>query len=116
MALDDLLQNVLSYAWPDRGPGDGAGDGAGEGADEGSGSIELTVSRGPDGLTLVMRDDGRPFDPCAAPEADTSSSLDERDIGGLGLHLIHKTMDRVDYQRVDDHNVLTLLMHPPGSD
>lgn len=55
-----------------------------------------------------MIDNGQPFDPSAAPEADTSLPLDQRDPGGLGIRLIRRMMDRVEYQRVAGENRLQL--------
>jgi len=49
-----------------------------------------------------------PFDPTAAGNPDTTLSTQERPIGGLGIYLIRKYMDHMDYKRVGDRNVLSL--------
>jgi sigma-B regulation protein RsbU (phosphoserine phosphatase) len=59
-------------------------------------------------VRVVIEDDGRPFDPTAQAEADTSLPVAERPIGGLGIHFIRKTMDRFSYRREDGHNIVTL--------
>ena len=59
-------------------------------------------------LVVVIVDDSAPFDLSATPEADLDASLEEREIGGLGLFLVHQMMDKVEYERVDGRNVVTL--------
>lgn len=53
-------------------------------------------------------DNGRPFDPTAAPDPDLSSPLERRHPGGLGIHLMRALMDRLDYRRSDGRNILRL--------
>ena len=60
-------------------------------------------------LTLVIKDHGAPFDPTQQTEVDIDAELDERPIGGLGIHLVKTIMDTVAYQRTDDgYNRLVL--------
>ena len=59
-------------------------------------------------LVLTMVDNGRKFDPTQETSPDLSSAVEERPIGGLGLHLIKTFADRVDYEYVDGRNRLTL--------
>ena len=59
-------------------------------------------------LCFVIRDKGKPFDPTAQDEADTTLSLEERPIGGLGIYLVRQLMDSINYERIDGQNVLTL--------
>ena len=49
-----------------------------------------------------------PFDPTVRAEVDTTLSAEDRPIGGLGIHLVRKIMDSINYERVDSLNVLTL--------
>ena len=58
---------------------------------------------------IVITDTGKPFDPTARPEVDTTLSAEDRSIGGLGIHLIRQIMDRINYERSDEHNILTLI-------
>lgn len=60
------------------------------------------------GLTAEIADDGVPFDPRQAPEPDLSGSIEERRVGGLGVHLALTLVDRIDYRRVDGENRVTL--------
>ena len=57
---------------------------------------------------LVVEDSGPPFNPLEAPEADITSEIDEREIGGIGLHLVRMYPDRIDYRCIDERNILSL--------
>ena len=56
-----------------------------------------------------MSDNGAAFDPLSVPAPDLTTSLDERAVGGLGLHLVRNLMDRVSYSRAGERNQLTLV-------
>ena len=60
---------------------------------------------------MVLRDNGNPFDPLAAPPPDLDAAMEDRPVGGLGIHLIRTLMDEVTYRSVDGCNVLTLRKH-----
>ena len=57
---------------------------------------------------LVISDDGKPFDPLAKRDPDTTLSAAERDIGGLGILIVKKTMSPVTYRRRNGNNILTM--------
>ena len=59
-------------------------------------------------LKFTISDTGVPFDPTVRAEVDTSLPLEERPIGGLGIHLVRSIMDSINYERVEGKNVLTL--------
>ena len=60
-------------------------------------------------LTLVVKDHGIPFDPTTYEAVDVEAALDDRPIGGLGIHLVKTIMDTMAYQRTPNgYNVLTL--------
>ena len=61
--------------------------------------------------TLVLRDDAPPFDPLSLAAPDLAAGLDERSMGGLGIHLVRELVDEVSYRRVDGRNELTLSKH-----
>lgn len=92
LAIEEAVVNVMNYAYP-------AGT-------EGTVCIDAQVSDGV--LQFVISDSGAPFDPTARAEVDTTLSAEERDIGGLGIHIVRQIMDSIDYKRVDGRNVLTL--------
>lgn len=91
VALDEVLSNVVNHGF------------AGQ-----QGSIEIQLRLAERGLELVVLDDAPPFDPLAAPAADTAAALEERPIGGLGILVVRKLMESVEYERVDGRNRLTL--------
>jgi sigma-B regulation protein RsbU (phosphoserine phosphatase) len=95
LALDDLLNNVVSYAYED----------------ETEHEIHVHIELGENRVTATIRDDGRPFNPFGSMNPDTSESLEEREVGGLGIHLVEKIMDEVDYHRRINENVVTVVKY-----
>jgi len=61
-----------------------------------------------DTVAAEVIDNGRPFDPTTVPDPDLTSSLEERQLGGLGIHLMRELMDGLDYRRSGDSNTLRL--------
>jgi anti-sigma regulatory factor (Ser/Thr protein kinase) len=72
--------------------------------------LDLRLAIAPASVVVEIVDNGRPFDPTAAPAPDLSTPLECREPGGLGIHLMRALMDRLDYRRDDDANVLRLEM------
>ncbi len=93
IVFDDLLNNIVSYAYQD---------------DE-EHEIEVRVEAAGERIVVTISDDGIPFNPFDADTPDTSLSLEERTLGGLGIHLVLNVMDKVAYQRRTDKNVLTMV-------
>ena len=93
LVLEELAINVMNH-----------------GHDEGLHDIEITLSSDADTLTIEIADDGRPFDPLHdAPTANTASALEDRQIGGLGIHLVRSMIDELHYRREQGRNRLTLI-------
>ena len=93
LALEEWVANVINYAYP-------------KGM---RGHVEVTADVSDDVLTFVIKDHGAAFDPTQHEEVDIDAELDERAIGGLGIHLIRTIMDTVEYQRTSDgYNRLVL--------
>ena len=86
LAAEELLANTIRHADPP--------------------ATEILFTLAPDGLATYA-DDGPPFDPTSLPEADTSLPLEQRKIGGLGIHFIRRTMTTFRYERLDGRNVTT---------
>lgn len=59
-------------------------------------------------VTLRFADNGSPYDPTEKPDPDTTLSAEERDVGGLGIFMVKKSMDSVEYEYRDGLNILTL--------
>ncbi|MBR2776008.1 MAG: SpoIIE family protein phosphatase [Prevotella sp.] len=93
LAIEEWVANVIGYAYP-------------KGI---RGHVELTAKVAEGVLTLVVKDHGVPFDPTQTAEVDVEAGLNERQIGGLGIHLVRTIMDTMHYERTaDGYNVVTL--------
>jgi serine/threonine-protein kinase RsbW len=62
------------------------------------GMIEIEMSRSGDAIVMYLRDQSPPFDPTSIPAPDVTQPLDERPLGGMGIHLIRQLMDEVTYR------------------
>jgi anti-sigma regulatory factor (Ser/Thr protein kinase) len=93
VALDELLANALSHGRTGREPC----------------SVTVEVELDQERAIVTVTDDGTPFDPFGRDAPDTNLSVEERPIGGLGLHLVRQLMDQVSYQRREGHNVVVLV-------
>ena len=74
----------------------------------GSEKATITVSKSDDMAEITFTDSGRPYNPLARPDPDTTLSAEERDIGGLGVYIVKKTMDYVSYDNRDGCNIFTM--------
>lgn len=92
LVLEEAISNIILYAYPQR---------IGE-------LITIMVEKTDNMLIFTITDKGMVFDPTVVPEADIMLSVQERPIGGLGIYLIKKIMNEVEYQRIDGNNVFTL--------
>ena len=92
LALEEAVANVINYAYP-----------LGKGGD-----VTIEAEANAERLKFVVIDSGQPFDPTTKEELDISLPLEERAIGGLGIHLIRRYMDSINYERRDNRNILTL--------
>jgi anti-sigma regulatory factor (Ser/Thr protein kinase) len=99
VALEEILTNVISYGYDDSGEHE----------------IMMRLSCKGDEMTAEVEDDGRPFNPLEAAEPDTSKPLEERPVGGLGIHLVRKFMDRVEYRRRQGKNLLVMKKRIPAT-
>jgi anti-sigma regulatory factor (Ser/Thr protein kinase) len=62
-------------------------------------------------LIVTITDDGAPFNPLSLATPRTDQALEDREIGGMGIHLVRNLIDDVTYHRRIDRNVLTLMSH-----
>lgn len=91
LALDEVLTNIITYGF-DSG---------------GSHQIEVLVTCRKGELSATVSDDGVAFDPVAQPAPDTHAAVEDRPIGGLGIHLLRKLTDEVTYRRDGNRNYLS---------
>ena len=92
LAIEEAVVNVMNYAYP-RGK---------------KGDVTIEALSNDVRLKFVIIDSGTPFDPTVHADVDTTLSAQERPIGGLGIHLVRQMMDSINYERVNNLNVLTL--------
>jgi sigma-B regulation protein RsbU (phosphoserine phosphatase) len=93
IVLDEMLNNIISYAYQDDEEHD----------------IELDIELSGNRLVATIRDEGIPFNPFGLGEPDVAAAVEEREIGGLGIHLVRSVMDEYLYQRQINKNVVTLV-------
>lgn len=72
--------------------------------------FSIQIDQLADRLALTIEDDGEAFDPLAQPEPDVEASIDQREIGGLGIYLIRKMTQDMRYERADGINRLCLTL------
>lgn len=98
VVLDELLSNTIGHGFAGR-------DG---------GVVTVEAVLGTDRVCVTLTDDGRPFDPFARAAPDTAIPVEQRRIGGLGIHLVRNLMDEVSYHHRDGRNVVVLTKRLPG--
>ena len=92
LTIEELVTNCIKYGYDD--------------SEEHVIEVELKLSAGE--LVVTVTDDGHPFNPLELPEPDTSVPMEDRLSGGLGIHLLRRMANRMDYARSDGKNRLTL--------
>ncbi|MFP4035143.1 MAG: ATP-binding protein [Desulfovermiculus sp.] len=94
LVLEEIILNIISYAFE-----------SGQ-----AGTIKTGCALAAPGLFQVrIIDQGPAFDPLARPDPDTALSLEERNAGGLGIHLVREMADEIKYQRQDGQNILDIM-------
>lgn len=94
LALEEIVSNVMKHAHG--------------GAD--SDQISVRIDVGQDRIILSVEDSGPPFNPLELPEPDLDVPVDQRPIGGLGVFLVRKTVDHMEYERKGNRNVLRVIV------
>ncbi|HTX79376.1 MAG TPA: ATP-binding protein [Longilinea sp.] len=94
-AIDEACSNIIEHAY----------------GGEDRGTIECTYEVSDDRLTIVLRDHGKPFDPSKVPTPDLKSPLGNRKTHGLGLYIMRQWMDKVEFDKTKDTNILTMIKY-----
>jgi sigma-B regulation protein RsbU (phosphoserine phosphatase) len=94
LAIDDLVNNIISYGY----------------SDEKVHTIDITFKRMESELIIIIEDDAAPFNPFDTEKNDTHLAIDDREIGGLGIHLVKNLMNSCQYQRKANKNVVALTI------
>ena len=97
LALEEAVSNVMLYAYPENRNGQVLVE------------FARTSDQAGEKIVFTISDTGIPFDPTQKEEVDITLSSEQRAIGGLGIHLVRKLMDEMEYKREGDKNVLTLI-------
>ncbi|MBN1999076.1 ATP-binding protein [candidate division KSB1 bacterium] len=92
VVLDEMVTNVISYAWCDNLTHHF--------------NIYLEIKNGL--ITATIEDDGKPFNPLLTEKVDVTRQIEERPIGGLGIHLAKTMMDCLEYKYQKNKNILTI--------
>lgn len=93
IAIDELFGNIAHYAYN---PAIGAA------------TVRIEVSENPLAVVITFIDNGVPYDPLAKADPDITLSAEEREIGGLGIYMVKKSMDDVSYEYRDGKNILRI--------
>ena len=93
IAIDELFSNIARYAYN---------------PETGSATVQVEVTENPLAVVITFIDHGKPYDPLAKEDPDTKLSAEERQIGGLGIYMVKKTMDDVSYEYKDGRNILKI--------
>jgi len=92
LVLEEVVTNIIFYAF----------------ADDKEHFIDIKIEKTKGLLQITICDDGREYDPTQKDDPDLTVPIEERSIGGLGILLIKKIMDHVEYRRTDNRNILFL--------
>lgn len=93
IAIDELFSNIAHYAYnPDVGPA----------------TVRVEVLEDPLSVVITFIDNGVPYDPLSTQDPDITLSAEDRNIGGLGIYLVKKSMDDITYEYKDGQNILRI--------
>lgn len=92
LSLEEVVANVMSYGY----------------LDDTEHQIIVSISRKDGGLEIEVQDDGIEFNPLLQEPPDTNAPIEERPIGGLGIHLVRHYMDELNYRRHNGRNILSM--------
>jgi anti-sigma regulatory factor (Ser/Thr protein kinase) len=92
LVMEELVTNIIFYGYEDQNKHE----------------ITIVVILDNELINIQLEDDGKEFDPLSIPEPDINLAIEDRKIGGLGIHFVRKIMDKIDYKRLDNRNILTL--------
>ena len=93
IAIDELFGNIAHYAYN---------------PEIGKATVRVEVIEDPLAVVITFIDKGVPYDPLAKADPDTTLSAEEREIGGLGIYMVKKSMDDITYEYKDGQNILAI--------
>lgn len=92
VAIDELFGNIAHYAY---------------GKDTGDATVRVEVTEEP-AVIITFIDNGIPYNPLKKPDPDVTKDLEEREIGGLGIFMVKKSMDDITYEYKEGQNILRI--------
>ena len=92
LAVEEAVTNIIDYAYPN----------------DTEDNISVTIEADESRIRFILSDSGAEFDPTGVSKADTTLTVDERPIGGLGVFLVRNLMDSINYERIDGKNILRM--------
>ncbi|MCI8771606.1 MAG: ATP-binding protein [Lachnospiraceae bacterium] len=93
IAIDELFGNIAHYAYN---------------PEVGAVTVRVEVTKEPLAVVITFIDQGKPYDPLARENPDVTLSVEDRDIGGLGIYMVKKSMDDISYEYRGGQNILTI--------
>ena len=93
VAIDELFSNIVKFAYH---------------PEIGKATLRIELRKDPLSICITFIDHGKPFNPLELESPDVDKPLEERDIGGLGIFIVKQTMDEINYEYKDGHNILTI--------
>ena len=93
IAIDELFGNIAHYAYN---------------PEVGDATVRVEVTEDPLAVVITFIDSGVPYDPLAKEDPDTTLSAEDRQIGGLGIYMVKKSMDDITYEYKDGQNILAI--------
>ena len=93
IAIDELFGNIAHYAYN---------------PEIGQATVRVEVTEDPLAVVITFIDNGIPYDPLSKEDPDITLSAEDRDIGGLGIYMVKKSMDEITYEYKDGQNILTI--------
>ena len=91
LVVEEIFVNISSYAYN---------------PETGSATFCIEFEKNPDAMLMTFIDGGKPYNPLEQAAPDTSLSVDEREVGGLGIFLVKKNVDEISYEYTDGKNIL----------
>ena len=96
IAIDELFSNIAQYAYNPK---------------TGKATVRVEVTENPMAVVITFIDNGVPYDPLAKADPNVSLPANERQIGGLGIFMVKKSMDEINYEYKNGQNILTIKKH-----
>ena len=96
IAIDELFSNIAQYAYSPK---------------TGKATVRVEMTEDPMAVVITFIDNGIPYDPLAKADPNVSLPADDRQIGGLGIFMVKKSMDEINYEYKNGQNVLTIKKH-----